>query len=145
MDRWLGSSKAKLAVSKLTPCLRTLSRFLFGSHSKRMRPASSLDATSHNNGLSRRRSMLLPCRVETERRPFLDRRAQIPGVAGEEHRHAVMVLRQRRPVAQPEAVEFAALAVEPARRLVGRAVEPGGEAVFRLQPGLQYVELQAAD
>ena len=39
-----------------------------------------------------RRSILLAGFLEADRGPFLDRRAQIPGVAGEEDGHAVMVL-----------------------------------------------------
>ena len=77
--------------------------------------------------------MLLAGRAEADRRPFLGRGAQIPGVAGEEDRHAVMVLGQGRAVAVAEAVEFGALAVEPARRLVRGAVEPGGEPVLGLR------------
>src|SRR5207237_8401877 len=64
------------------------------------------------------RLMLFPGRAEADRRPFLDRGAQIPGIAGEKNRHAVMVLGQRRAVPRAEAVELGGFGVEPARRLV---------------------------
>src|SRR5207244_951427 len=86
--------------------------------------------------------VLLPRRAETQRRPFLDCGAQIPGVAREEHRHAVMVLGEGRAVPIAEAVELGALAGEPARCLVGRAVEPGRETVLGLEARLQHVKLQ---
>src|SRR3954447_17104617 len=81
-------------------------------------------------------SMLLAGRAEAEGGPFLGGGAQIPGVAGEEDWDAVMVLGQRRGIAGAEAVEFGAVAVEPACRLVGGAVEPCREAVFGLQARL---------
>src|SRR5689334_18261786 len=89
--------------------------------------------------------MLLPRRAEAERRPFFRRRAQVPGVAGEEHRDAVVVFGESGAVAIAEPVEVGAVAVEPAGGFVRSAVEAGGEAVFGLQPGLQHVELQGAD
>src|SRR5262249_34252528 len=65
--------------------------------------------------------------AEADRRPFLDCRAQIPGVAGEEHRHAVMVLGAGRGVPEAEAFELGAVVgVEPARRLLGRRRRGGG-------------------
>src|SRR3954462_13128280 len=90
-------------------------------------------------------SMLLAGRAEADLGPFLGGGAQIPGVAGQEDRDAVVVLGQRGGIAGAEAVEFGAVAVEPARRLVGRAVEPCRETVFGLQSRLQYVELQVTD
>ena len=49
--------------------------------------------------------MLLACRGEPDRGPFLGRRAQIPGVAREEDRHAVAVLGHARRVARDEALQ----------------------------------------
>ena len=49
-------------------------------------------------------------------------------------------------VAVAEAVELGAVVgVEPARRLVGGAVEAGGEVVFGGEPRRQHIELQGAD
>src|SRR5690242_1051864 len=77
-------------------------------------------------------SALLTGFVEADRGPFLDCRAQIPRVAGEKHRHAVMVLGARRGVLVAEAFELGAvIGFEPARGLKRRAVETGGEVVFR--------------
>ena len=78
--------------------------------------------------------------------PFLDRRAQIPGVAGEENRDTVMVLGAGRRVLDAEAVELrGVVGVEPAGRLIGGAVEAGGKAIFGGEPRRQHVELQGAD
>src|SRR5215471_13861386 len=84
--------------------------------------------------------------AEADQRPFLDGRAQIPGVAGEEHRHAVMVLGAGRGVFDAEAIEFGAVvSVEPARRLKRSAVETGGEVIFGSKARGQHIELQRAD
>ena len=57
-----------------------------------------------------------------------------------------MVLGAGRGVLDPEAVELGpVVGFEPARRLKGRAVEPGGEVVFGREPRLQHIELQRAD
>src|SRR6266436_2800115 len=119
---------------------------------RRMRGQSALARIPNNSNGSGLRgftdpaeSILLPGRAEADRRPFLDRGAQIPGVAGEENRHAVMVLGQRGAVPGAEAVELGRFGIEPARRLVGRAVEPGGKTVFGCEPRLEHVELQGAD
>src|SRR5271166_1633213 len=80
--------------------------------------------------------LLAGCR-KADTGPFLDRRAQIPGVAGEEHRDAVVVLGAARGVLDAEAVELGrVVGVEPARRLKGRAVESGREVVFGVEPRL---------
>src|SRR5215469_6708817 len=69
--------------------------------------------------------------VEADLGPFLDCRAQIPRVAGEEYRHAVVVLGAGGGVPEAEAFEFGAvIGGEPARRLKRSAVEPGREVVF---------------
>src|SRR5215831_13461439 len=84
--------------------------------------------------------------AEADRRPFLDCRAQIPGVAGEEHRHAVMVLGAGRGVAEAEVFELGAVVgIEPARRLKRSAVETGREVVFGGKPRGQHIELQRTD
>ena len=76
-------------------------------------------------------SILLAGLFETDPGLFLDRRAQIPGVAREEHGHAVMVLGAGRRVLVAEPFELAAIAgVEPPRRLVRRTIELGWEVVF---------------
>src|SRR5260370_42062131 len=76
-------------------------------------------------------SALLAGFVETDGRPLLDRRAQIPGVAGEEHGHAVMVLGAGRGVLDAEAFELGAVVgFGPARRLKRRAIEAGRRGVF---------------
>src|SRR5271166_6525913 len=92
------------------------------------------------------RSALLARRREPDFGPFLDCRAQIPGVAGEEHGHAVVVLGAGPRVLDAEAVELGrVVGVEPARRLKGCAVEAGREVVFGSEPRLEHVELQRAD
>src|SRR5271154_6247858 len=89
--------------------------------------------------------ILLPCRAEPDRRPFLDRRAQIPGISGKENRHAVVILGQRRAVAGAETFELAWFRIEPAGGLVGCGVEPRGEIIFGCEARLQHIELQGAD
>ena len=69
-------------------------------------------------------SALLARLAKAHLRPVFDRPAQVPGIAREKYRDAVMVLGERRAVAQPEAIELSAVAVDPARGLVRRAVEP---------------------
>src|SRR5215207_6354816 len=89
--------------------------------------------------------MLLAGRVEADGGPFFGRRAEVPGVAGEEDGDAVVVFGQRRAVAGAEAVELGAVGVKPAGGLVGRAVESVRKPVFGLKAGLQHVQLQGAD
>src|SRR5271157_1791760 len=75
-------------------------------------------------------SALLAGLLETQLWPFLDRGAQIPGVAREKHRHPVMVFGAGRRIADPEALELGrVVGFEPARGLIGRPVEPGREPV----------------
>src|SRR5215469_16746123 len=82
---------------------------------------------------------LLARLVEADRRPFLDRGAQIPGVAGEEDGDAVVVLGAGGRVLQAKAIEFGVVGGgEPARRLIGRAVEAGREVVFGGKPRGQH-------
>src|ERR1700722_7445935 len=104
------------------------------------RPISQPSATKGGSKLAAG-STLFARLAKLHLRPVVDRRAQIPGIAGEEHRDAVMVLGQRAEMAVTKPVELAALAVEPARRFVGHVLEPRAEIVFCLQPRLQHIEL----
>src|SRR6516225_3911142 len=111
-----------------------------------MRSYSNVSSKCTGGHAGIRPSALLAGLVEAQCRPLRDGGAKIPGVAGEKDRDTVMVLRTRRRVSDAKAVEFGrVVGVEPARRLKGGAVEPGGEAVFGGEPRLQHIELQRAD
>src|SRR5204862_7425769 len=92
-----------------------------------------------------RESILLPRLSEADCRPFLDRGPQVPRVAREKHRHAVMILGQCRMRAGAERVELGWLGIDPARRLIGRVIEPGPEPILQLEARRQNLQLQGAD
>ena len=89
---------------------------------------------------------LLAGRVEAELGPFLDRRAQIPGVAREEDRHAVMILGAGRGIALAEAFELGRIVgFDPARRLIGRSSSRVAELVFGLSRAASTSSCNGAD
>jgi hypothetical protein len=67
--------------------------------------------------------------------PFLDRGAQIPTIAGEEDREAVMVLGAGRGVLHAKEIKFGAvIGLKPARRLKRCPVETSGRIRLRAAP-----------
>src|SRR6516164_2511711 len=91
-------------------------------------------------------SILLAGRRKADGGPLLDRRAQIPGVAGKEDRHAIVVLGAGRWILDAETFELGRVVrVEPPRRLKGCTIDTAREIVLGGKPRLQHVELQCAD
>ena len=72
--------------------------------------------------------------------------AQLPGVARQEHRRAVAVLRHAAAVGRHELLELGlGRGRDPARGLERRRLEVDFHLVLRLDAGLEHVELQLAD
>ena len=61
--------------------------------------------------------ILLPGCAETDRRPFPDRGAQIPGIAGEEDRDAVMVVSEGGAILGAETIKLGGLGVGAAQAI----------------------------
>src|SRR5690348_1760031 len=87
-------------------------------------------------------SGLLARRAEAQLGPVAHGGVEVPGVAREIYRRIVVVLGDGGTVPVDEALELRLVAVEPARRLVGRGLEPDADLVLALDAPRQDVELQ---
>src|SRR6185312_1203940 len=116
----------------------------------RAAPRPARDVTRHlplmpHDGQGAPGSGLLARRAEAQEGPVAHGGVEVPGVAREIYRRRVVVLGQHRAMAVDETLELGFVAVDPARRLVGRGLEPDADLVLAPDARRQHVELQPAD